>query len=121
MRKIPIGRRASRWGVVAAAGVLIAGTFAGAEAASAAAVVPQALPAGCSGTSPIYCHYGVARSNYDLTVSIGSSNSAASTAMSVEARRLMLPATGTVATYSFTINVRQPEGEPTGEGGYPCR
>ena len=121
MRQIPTGSRKNRWGVVAAAGILIAGTFAASEAVSAATAVPQALPAGCSGTSPIYCHYGVAPGNYNVTVSIGSSTSAGSTAMWVEARRLMLDTTktaaGSVVTYSFTINVRQPEGEPTGEGG----
>jgi lysophospholipase L1-like esterase len=56
-----------------------------------------------------------------VSVSIGSSTSAGQTAMWVEARRLMLPTTstaaGSVKQYSFTINVRQPEGEPTGEGG----
>lgn len=121
MSKIANGRRRSRWSVVAAAGILIAGPFVGTEAASAATAAPRALPAGCSGTSPISCHYGVAPGNYDVTVSIGSSTSAGSTAMWVEARRLVLDTTktaaGTVTTYSFTINVRQPEGQPTGEGG----
>jgi lysophospholipase L1-like esterase len=76
---------------------------------------------GCSGTSPITCHYDVAPGNYDVTVSLGSATSAGDTQMWVEARRLMLPdtktAAGTVATYRFTVNVRQPEGQPTGEGG----
>jgi lysophospholipase L1-like esterase len=105
----------------AAAVVLGLGMLTATGVASAATAAPQALPTGCSGTSPIYCHYDVAPGNYDVIVSIGSSTSAGSTAMWVEARRLMLPTTataaGTVTTYSFTINVRQPEGEPTGEGG----
>jgi lysophospholipase L1-like esterase len=41
--------------------------------------------------------------------------------MSVEARRRLLPAVntaaGTITTYVFTVNVRQPEGQPTGQGG----
>jgi lysophospholipase L1-like esterase len=113
------GRR--RWALLGAAGVLAAGSLAGTEAVSAADAAPQALPAGCSGTSSVTCHYAVAPGNYDVTVSIGSATSAGSTAMWVEARRLILATTstaaGTVATYSFTINVRQPEGQPTGQGG----
>lgn len=117
------GRKRSAFRGVAAL-VLCLGALTGtgmANAATAATASPQALPAGCSGTSPIYCHYDVAPGNYDVTVSIGSTTSAGSTAMWVEARRLMLPTTttsaGHVTQYSFTINVRQPEGEPTGEGG----
>lgn len=81
----------------------------------------RGLPAGCSGTSPITCHYDVAPGNYDVSVTLGSPTSAGQTAMWVEARRLMLHTTntaaGSTATYHFTINVRQPEGQPTGEGG----
>ncbi|MFF6880752.1 rhamnogalacturonan acetylesterase [Streptomyces sp. NPDC012474] len=103
------------------AGLLTVAALAGTGAApGAAAAAPQALPAGCSGTSPITCRYAVAPGNYDVTVSIGGS-SAGQTEMWAEARRLMLPATrtaaGAVATYSFTVNVRQPEGQPTGQGG----
>jgi lysophospholipase L1-like esterase len=108
----------------AAAGVLALGALgalAGVGAVSATAAVPQALPSGCSGSSPITCHYDVSPGNYDVTVSLGSATAAGSSAMWVEARRLMLPTTntaaGTIKQYSFTINVRQPEGEPTGEGG----
>jgi lysophospholipase L1-like esterase len=105
----------------AAAGILALGALGGAAAASAAAATPRALPAGCSGSSPITCHYAVSPGNYDVTVSVGSATSAGQTAMWVEARRLMLATTrtaaGTLTQYSFTINVRQPEGEPTGEGG----
>jgi lysophospholipase L1-like esterase len=89
--------------------------------AHADAARPQALPAGCSGTSPVTCHYALSPGNYDVSVSLGGATSDGQTEMWVESRRLMLPATntaaGTVATYSFTINVRQPEGQPTGQGG----
>jgi hypothetical protein len=109
-------RARSRKGLTlfAGAGVLALGALAGVGAVSAAAATPQALPSGCSGSSPIACHYDVSPGNYDVTVSIGSSTAAGSTAMWVEARRLMLPTTqtavGKVTTYSFTINVRQPGG-----------
>ncbi|WP_255947932.1 rhamnogalacturonan acetylesterase [Streptomyces odontomachi] len=112
------GGGGSRW---AAAGVLALAALVGTGAADADAAGPRALPAGCSGTSPITCHYGVAPGDYDVSVSLGSATSAGQTEMWVESRRLMLPATktaaGTVATYSFTVDVRQPEGQPTGEGG----
>ena len=95
------------------------GSWSGAAGADAATAL--ALPAGCSGTSPVTCHYAVSPGNYDVSVSIGSTSSAGNTEMWVEARRLMLSAVstaaGTVSTYSFTVNVRQPEGQPTGEGG----
>ncbi|OUC95317.1 rhamnogalacturonan acetylesterase [Streptomyces swartbergensis] len=101
-------------------GLLTLAALAGAGAADTAGAAPQALPAGCSGTSPITCRYGVAPGHYDVTVSIGGAT-AGQTEMWAEARRLMLPATrtaaGAVVTYSFTINVRQPEGQPTGQGG----
>jgi lysophospholipase L1-like esterase len=111
------GRRGARAG---AAGLLALTALAGTGAAHTAAAAPQALPAGCSGTSPITCRYGVSPGTYDVTVSIGGA-SAGQTEMWVEARRLMLPATrtaaGAVATYAFTVDVRQPEGQPTGQGG----
>lgn len=111
------GKRAARLG---AAGLLTLAALAGTGAAHTAAAAPQALPAGCSGTSPITCHYGVSPGNYDVTVSVGGAL-AGQTEMWVEARRLMLPVTrtaaGSTATYSFTVNVRQPEGQPTGQGG----
>ena len=105
-----------RLGVV---GLLTLATLVGTGAAHVEAAT-RALPAGCSGTAPIKCHYAVSPGNYDVTVSIGGAT-AAETDMWVEARRLMLPATKTAAganaTYSFTVNVRQPEGQPTGQGG----
>ncbi|MGP3982504.1 rhamnogalacturonan acetylesterase [Streptomyces sp. KR80] len=111
------GRHGARLG---AAGILTLAALAGTGVAYADTATPQAPPAGCSGTSPITCHYAVSPGNYDVTVSIGGA-SAGQTEMWVEARRLMLPATrtapGAVTTYSFTINVRQPEGQPTGQGG----
>ncbi len=85
------------------------------------AAQPAALPAGCSGTAPITCHFDVAPGNYDVTVDLGSPTRAATTALSVEARRQVLPAVSTsagqVIRSTATVNVRIPEGQPTGQGG----
>ncbi len=82
---------------------------------------PSALPAGCSGTAPILCHFDVAPGNYDVTVDLGSTTRAATTGMSVETRRQVLPAVSTragqVIRSTATVNVRIPEGQPTGQGG----
>ncbi|MEU0676979.1 GDSL-type esterase/lipase family protein [Streptomyces sp. NPDC006172] len=114
------GRRGGHGARPAAAGLLTLAALVGAGTAHAGAAAPQALPAGCSGASPITCHYAVSPGDYDVTVSVGGA-AAGQTEMWVEARRLMLPATrtaaGAVATYSFTVDVRQPEGQPTGQGG----
>jgi len=85
------------------------------------AAAPSALPAGCSGTAPIHCHFDVAPGNYDVTVDLGSTSRAATTGMSVETRRQVLPAVSTSAGQMIrstaTVNVRVPEGQPTGQGG----
>ncbi|GLL03787.1 cellulose binding domain-containing protein [Dactylosporangium matsuzakiense] len=82
---------------------------------------PPGRPAQCVGSSPITCHFAVSPGNYTVTAWIGDRGSAGNTSMSVEARRRILPATatvaGTVGRYAFTVNVRQPEGQPTGQGG----
>ena len=86
-----------------------------------AAAAPTALPPQCSGTAPITCSFSVAPGNYDVTVDIGSPTKAASTSMSVEARRQVLSAVSTTAGQvvrtTATVNVRNPEGQPTGQGG----
>jgi lysophospholipase L1-like esterase len=78
-------------------------------------------PPQCTGTSPITCTFAVPPGNYTVTAWIGDRASAGNTSMSVEARRRLLPAVptaaGTVTKYVFTVNVRQPEGQPTGQGG----
>jgi lysophospholipase L1-like esterase len=77
---------------------------------------------GCSGTSPITCRYDVAPGTYDVTVILGGA-SAGSTVVIAETRRTMLGATVTAAgqqvSKSFTVNVRNPEGQPTGSTGNP--
>jgi lysophospholipase L1-like esterase len=80
-----------------------------------------ALPAQCAGTAPIKCHFDVPPGNYDVTVGLGSATKAATTSMSVEARRQILTAVSTKAGQiiptTATVNVRTPEGQPTGQGG----
>lgn len=81
----------------------------------------MALPPQCSGTAPIKCSFNVAPGNYDVTVELGSTTKAANTSMSVEARRQVLnpvsTTSGQVVRTTTTVNVRSPEGQPTGQGG----
>lgn len=76
----------------------------------------------CTGTAPITCHFDVAPGTYDVTAVLGGAD-AGSTAVTAESRRTLLPATPTAArqrlTRTFTVNVREPEGEPTGPSGSP--
>lgn len=53
-----------------AVGLLTLAMLVGAGAAQADAAA-RALPAGCSGTALVKCHYAVSPGNYDVTVSIG--------------------------------------------------
>ena len=83
-----------------------------------AAVGPNPDPATraiCTGTDPIACHFGGQPGNYDVTVVLGGA-AAGNTIIQAEALRAMLGATITAAgateRFSFTVNVRQPEGEP---------
>ncbi len=81
-----------------------------------------AAPEGCTGTAPILCHFDVAPGTYDVTAVLGG-DQAGSTVVTAEARRTMLGATETAVgeevTESFTVNVRDPEGQPTGDTGSP--
>ncbi|MFE2943643.1 rhamnogalacturonan acetylesterase [Streptomyces sp. NPDC059255] len=80
------------------------------------------LPAGCAGTSPVVCHFAVAPGTYEVTALLGGAT-AGSTGVSAETRRTMLAETATAAGRTvrrgFTVNVREPEGEPTGPAGSP--
>ena len=91
---------------------------AGATGTGGAAVGPNPDPATraiCTGTDPIACHFGGQPGNYDVTVVLGGT-AAGNTIIQAEALRAMLGATVTTAgatqRFSFTVNVRQPEGEP---------
>lgn len=103
--------------VIVTAGVAAAALLPG----NGAAVAAPALPAQCSGTAPIKCHFDVSPGNYAVTVELGSPTKAANTSMSVEARRQILTAVATsagqVVRTTVTVNVRNPEGQPTGQGG----
>lgn len=74
-----------------------------------------ATRARCTGTDPISCHFGGPAGNYDVTVVLGGP-AAANTTVLAEARRTLLGAVATQAgetrRFSFSVNVRQPEGEP---------
>jgi lysophospholipase L1-like esterase len=112
---------ARKRGVLVSTGVLALAGLAGGTIHAAMAADAAALPAGCTGTSPIVCHYNVAPGNYNLTVGLGDTALAGNTTMQVEARRQILTAVattaGSVKTFTATVNVRQPEGQPTGQGG----
>ncbi|MEU1850656.1 rhamnogalacturonan acetylesterase [Streptomyces sp. NPDC019990] len=68
------------------------------------------------------CHFDVPPGTYDVRVTLGG-NIASSTSLSGETRRALLPETAAPAgrrvTRGFTVNVRTPEGEPTGPAGAP--
>ncbi|MGP3982389.1 rhamnogalacturonan acetylesterase [Streptomyces sp. KR80] len=73
-------------------------------------------------TAQVVCHFDVAPGTYDVTVELGG-QAAARTSATAETRRAMLPETATAAgetvRRSFTVDVRTPEGEPTGADGTP--
>lgn len=91
------------------------------SSSSTGGTIPPGRPSQCTGAEPVVCHFPVSPGNYTVTAWIGDPTTAGNTSMTVEARRRILAATttapGTVIPYVFTINVRQPEGQPTGQGG----
>ncbi|MFD3836283.1 rhamnogalacturonan acetylesterase [Streptomyces sp. NPDC058642] len=66
------------------------------------------------------CHFDVPAGTYDVKVLLGG-DAGSSTSVSGETRRSLLPETAVAAgertARSFTVNVRTPEGEPTGAEG----
>ncbi|MDF2267659.1 rhamnogalacturonan acetylesterase [Streptomyces coacervatus] len=68
------------------------------------------------------CHFDVPPGTYDVRVLLGG-QADSSTSISGETRRSLLPETpvaaGEQVARSFTVNVRTPEGEPTGPDGTP--
>lgn len=109
-------RRLYAVGVAAALCLAVSGTLATALPAQAAA--PRS-PGNCTATA---CHFDVPPGTYDVKVLLGGEG-AARTAIVGESRRALLPETATAAgervARSFTVNVRTPEGEPTGPDGTP--
>jgi lysophospholipase L1-like esterase len=116
------GKRSALTGsVVTAAAVTVAFGTAAFGTAAASGPSPSVRPSQCTGTSPIVCHFDVAPGNYDITAALGDATLAGNTSISVEARRQILTAastaSGTIRSFTATVNVRQPEGQPTGQGG----
>lgn len=79
-------------------------------------------PLGIANCTAGACHFDVPAGTYDVKVLLGG-DADSSTAISGETRRSLLPATAVPAgervARSFTVNVRTPEGEPTGAEGSP--
>ncbi|MFE3514382.1 rhamnogalacturonan acetylesterase [Streptomyces sp. NPDC059166] len=77
----------------------------------------------CSGTAPVLCHLDVAPGTYRVRVLLGGGARPGSTSVVAETRRAMLAETATAAgetvRRSLTVDVRDPEGEPTGPAGSP--
>lgn len=76
--------------------------------------------ANCTATA---CHFDVPPGSYDVKVVLGG-DTASSTSIAGETRRALLPETAVPAgeriARSFTVDVRTPEGEPTGAEGTPA-
>jgi lysophospholipase L1-like esterase len=94
------------------------GTGTGGSSTGGTPVGPDPDPAArmvCTGNNPIACHFGGQPGNYDVTVVLGGA-AAGNTNVEAEALRAILGATATTAgatqRFSFTVNVRQPEGQP---------
>ncbi|MFF9580740.1 rhamnogalacturonan acetylesterase [Streptomyces achromogenes] len=79
-------------------------------------------PLGIGHCTATACHFDVPPGTYDVTVRLGAAT-ASVTRVTGETRRTLLPETavpaGGHATRSFTVDVRTPEGEPTGPDGTP--
>ncbi|MFI6931047.1 rhamnogalacturonan acetylesterase [Streptomyces sp. NPDC050287] len=94
--------------------------------AGAIAVPAQAhagqRPLGIENCTATACHFDVPPGTYDVQVLLGG-DTGSSTSVSGETRRALLPETsvpaGERAARAFTVNVRTPEGEPTGPEGTP--
>ncbi|WP_329260193.1 rhamnogalacturonan acetylesterase [Streptomyces sp. NBC_01478] len=102
--------------------LLAALTLSTALSAAPARAHDRTPPLGIADCTATACHFDVPPGTYDVTVRLGG-ESAASTAVTGETRRSLLPETATAAgqtvTRGFTVNVRTPEGEPTGPDGTP--
>lgn len=88
-----------------------------------------AVPAHAEGSAPVTgdctataCHFDVPPGTYDVKVLLGGA-AESSTSVAGETRRALLPETAVPAgervARSFTVDVRTPEGEPTGADGTP--
>ncbi|PAZ17101.1 carbohydrate esterase [Streptomyces sp. SA15] len=79
-------------------------------------------PLGIENCTATACHFDVPPGTYDVKVLLGG-DAESSTSIGGETRRSLLPETSVTAgervARSFTVNVRTPEGEPTGPEGTP--
>ncbi|MDN0200584.1 rhamnogalacturonan acetylesterase [Streptomyces sp. S.PNR 29] len=79
-------------------------------------------PLGIDNCTATACHFDVPPGTYDVRVLLGGA-AASGTSIGGETRRSLLPETSVAAgehvARSFTVNVRTPEGEPTGPAGTP--
>ncbi|MFJ8980493.1 rhamnogalacturonan acetylesterase [Streptomyces sp. NPDC102282] len=118
----PRPRRAARGTALLSAALGFATLLGSPAQAHSPSVQGQAVPSECSGTSPVVCHFDVPPGNYNVSALLGGS-APGSTSVLVEARRTMLAETqtqaGRHALRSFTVNVREPEGQPTDPTGTP--
>ncbi|MER6349408.1 rhamnogalacturonan acetylesterase [Streptomyces sp. NPDC001595] len=96
------------------------GTALTAVPAHAAPAAPPAAPLGIENCTATACHFDVPPGTYDVKVLLGG-DTASSTRIGGETRRALLPETAAPAgervARAFTVNVRTPEGEPTGPDG----
>ncbi|MFC8514490.1 rhamnogalacturonan acetylesterase [Streptomyces sp. NPDC057257] len=105
---------------VAALVAVVLGT--GLTTAPAAQAHDPRRPLGIENCTATACHFDVPPGTYDVRVLLGGEGGS-STSISGETRRSLLPETSVPAgervVRSFTVNVRTPEGEPTGPDGTP--
>ncbi|WP_329414861.1 rhamnogalacturonan acetylesterase [Streptomyces sp. NBC_00704] len=90
--------------------------------ASLPATARTGAPLGIDHCTATACHFDVPPGSYDVRVVLGG-DAASSTAVTAETRRAVLPETavpaGARTARTFTVDVRTPEGEPTGPDGAP--
>ncbi|GCB45055.1 rhamnogalacturonan acetylesterase [Streptomyces sp. NL15-2K] len=95
---------------------------AGLTAVPAQAQAHDRKPLGIENCTANACHFDVVPGTYDVKVLLGG-DAESSTSIGGETRRALLPETpvpaGERVARSFTVNVRTPEGEPTGPEGTP--
>jgi hypothetical protein len=126
MRRARRTSRTRRIRIAVSAAVTVASVLSATPALAAAPAQTEAEAQGhgrgpglenCAETA---CHFDVAPGTYDVRVLLGG-DTAASTGITGETRRTLLSETATAAgervARSFTVNVRTPEGEPTGPAG----
>ncbi|MER5936146.1 rhamnogalacturonan acetylesterase [Streptomyces sp. NPDC001928] len=91
----------------------------GAALGAVLTAAPARADADCTATA---CHFDVPPGTYDVKLLLGG-EAASSTSVTGETRRALLPETAVAAgervARSFTVDVRTPEGEPTGPDGTP--